>query len=50
MVGNKVSSETVVAKEGYQTYTIANKTLAPGMYVVKLANEHASGVTKAIVE
>lgn len=50
MVGNKVSDEAIHANEGYQTYSINNRGLASGMYVVKLSNAYASGVTKAIVE
>jgi len=50
MVGRNVYNENIIAKNGEQQYTLHNCTLVKGMYIIKLANDSADGVTKVFIQ
>ncbi len=50
MTGRKVRVEEVAAHAGTNNYTVDGLSLASGMYLVKISNGTAYGITKAFVQ
>ncbi len=50
LAGRKVYSQNVAAVRGNQTVTANGLSLAPGMYIARLSNGAAAGVTKVVIQ
>ncbi len=50
LAGRKVYTQNVAAVRGNQTVTASGLSLAPGMYIARLSNGAAAGVTKVVIQ